>query len=139
MIFGYILSEVEGQPIQSQFYGIADFPQIEMVSGGLSALFLFSMDVLKEPLEELITAHYTMTVSLADKILLTLITQRPAGIVKSITRRFATIIMKALPADIPKELGELRTMIAPQLEQLEQEIDRINKEARHAPYVSKGE
>lgn len=138
VILGYILSSEDGLVIHYDFFPsgrIKDIMDVDLVGGAISAISTFTIATLGEPLEEFRTAGFKMVVVSQGNLILSLIAKMELGIAKGLGKKYVKLFEAALVEVSLHNKQSSSDMIQPIVEELAEEIKRLNEEASRSSYI----
>ncbi|MFX1475877.1 MAG: hypothetical protein ACFFCO_10440 [Promethearchaeota archaeon] len=138
MILGYILSSQDGMVIHHEFFPSEQTQEtidMDLIGGAISAISTFTNTTLGEPLEEFRTACFKMVVLKQDPLFLSIIATMELGIAKGLGKKYVKLFADALTNVTLHNRQHCVNAIQTLVEELAEEINRLNKEAASSSYI----
>jgi hypothetical protein len=136
MIFGYILGTKEGLLIHDRFFGVTPSSESDLAVSALSAIRSFTMSVLGESIEHVVTGRNQINIAVGRKMLLATVSRVNVAVAKQLAKKFVKLFDEKLKTtEINGRSPELLDEIQDELNQLEREIVEVNDTYSRISYI----
>ncbi|WXG44300.1 MAG: hypothetical protein WED04_09750 [Promethearchaeati archaeon SRVP18_Atabeyarchaeia-1] len=136
MIFGYILGTKEGLLIADRFFGAPPGAKSELAVSALSAIRSFTLSVLSESIEQVVTGRNQISLAVGRRLMLAAISRVNVAVAKQLAKKYVKIIEEKIgETEINGSTPELFDMIKEELNALEGEINEVNGKYSQISYI----
>jgi hypothetical protein len=136
MIFGYILGTKEGLLIHDKYYGVQPKVGSELAVSALSAIRSFTLSVLDETIEQVVTGRNQISLASGRKLMLAMISRANVAVAKQLAKKYVKSLEEELKTTeivgvSPKLLSKIQAVLG----KLEDEIDDVNEHYSQISYI----
>jgi len=136
MIFGYILGTKDGILIHDKFYGVPPTTASELAVSALSAIRSFTLNVLNESIEQVVTGRNQISLAVGQRLMLATVSRVNTAVAKQLAKKYLkTIEQKLSTTSIVGSSPQLIDNIKSDLDDLEREIEDVNSNYSHVDYA----
>jgi hypothetical protein len=136
MIFGFILGTKDGLLIYDKFFDVPKSTESELAVSSLSAIRSFTLSVLSESVEQVITGRNMISLAVGKRIMLAAISRVNVAVAKQLAKKYVKIIEEKLGnKEINYSTPGLVNGIRDVLDNLERDINLVNDEYSQISYI----
>jgi hypothetical protein len=136
VIFGFILGTKDGLLIYDKFFDVSPTAASELALSSLSAIRSFTLSVLSESIEQVVTGRNMISLAVGRKLMLAAISRVNTAVAKQLAKKYVKIIEEKLGTrDINYSTPELVKAIRGELDNLERDINLVNGEYSQISYI----
>jgi hypothetical protein len=136
MIFGFILGTKDGLLIYDKFIDVPKATASELAVSSLSAIRSFTLSVLSESVEQVVTGRNMISLAVGKKLMLAAISRVNVAVAKQLAKKYVKIIEEKLGSkDINFSTPALVETIRGELDNLERDITLVNDEYSQISYI----
>ena len=136
MIFGYILGTKEGLLLHDRFFGVPPAAASELAVSALSAIRSFTLSVLSESIEQVVTGRNQISLAVGKRLMLAAISRVNTAVAKQLAKKYVKSIEEKIGTkDVDFSTPELMSSIKDELDKLERDITAVNEEYSQISYI----
>jgi hypothetical protein len=136
MIFGYILGTKEGLLIHDRFFGVPPAVASELAVSALSAIRSFTLSVLSESIEQVVTGRNQISLAVGKRLMLAAISRVNTAVAKQLAKKYVKSIEEKIGTkDVDFSTPDLVSTIKDELDNLERDITAVNEEYSQISYI----
>ena len=136
MIFGFILGTKDGLLIYDKFFNVSPNTASELAVSSLSAIRSFTLSVLSESVEQVVTGRNMISVAVGKRLMLAAISRVNTAVAKQLAKKYVKVLEEKLGGrDLNYSTPELVSSIRGELDNLERDINLVNNEYSQISYV----
>jgi hypothetical protein len=136
MIFGYILGTKEGLLIHDKYFGVEPKTGSELAVSALSAIRSFTLSVLDEPIEQVVTGRNQISLAVGRRLMLAMISRVNIAVAKQLAKKYVKNLEEELrTTEIVGSSPKLLAKIEEVLRKLEEEIQEVNEHYSQISYI----
>lgn len=136
MIIGYILGTKDGLLLYDKFFGVPPNTASEAAVSALSAIRSFTLSVLSESIEQVVTGRNQISLAVGRKLMLAAISRVNTAVAKQLAKKYVKTFEEKLGArDLNYSTPELINLIKGELDNLERDINQVNNDYSQISYI----
>jgi hypothetical protein len=136
MIFGYILGTKDGLLIHDKFFGVSPTTASELAVSALSAIRSFTLSVLSESIEQVVTGRNQISLAVGRRLMLATISRVNTAVAKQLAKKYVKAIEEKLgTAEVNFSTPGLVSLIQSELDNLERDINEVNNNYSQISYA----
>jgi hypothetical protein len=136
MIFGYILGTKEGLLLHDRFFGVPPAVASELAVSALSAIRSFTLSVLSESIEQVVTGRNQISLAVGKRLMLAAISRVNTAVAKQLAKKYVKSIEEKIGTkDVDFSTPDLISTIKDELDNLDRDITAVNEEYSQISYI----
>jgi hypothetical protein len=136
MIFGFILGTKDGLLIYDKFFGVSPAAASELAVSALSAIRSFTLNVLSESIEQVVTGRNQISLAVGRRLMLAAISRVNMAVAKQLAKKYVKAIEEKLgTAQVDFSTPGLVSSIRGELDNLERDINEVNNNFSQISYI----